>query len=497
MSTEPPVTHEHAHAHPVPTALTDAPRHGSARSFRLALWSIVTVLTLVCAGLVAVNLLNGPRLLGFDVDPAGVVASANQRLVLETNQQLDDVTAAQVTLVPNMPISVETSTDSVVILFPQPLAYNTDYTVSVTGVSGSSTGQSSDFEVSFETEEPELYFLSRGAAPDAQTGAAKQPDRVLRTLIGSNETEAVFEAPYIQEFVPIGAELAVVTLNADLSSTLTRVDSDGVASALTLPGGGAVQDLEAAAGESLLGFRFTSTADAPGPVYENHLFLFNLATGVADPVLGLDAEPVQAIDWGFMPGRAELVAQLYDTTMLLVNPLLVSIEADGALPEPIPLGQFSALTAFAPDGRRIAVSDSSAQFVLDLSEGTEDTLTPESVVGTTRYTAGLRFLAGGDGFVQRLSEFDPDTQQVRQNLTLVSDGVERVVYAPSSGAESIVGFSVSPNDQYLAVQIVPNRDTSVSDGYPFEAQSTDATTLFVNIATGQITRSVVGFAATW
>ena len=482
---------------PVPTALTDAPARGSTRSFRLALWSIVTVLTLVCAGLVAVNLLNGPRLLGFDVDPAGVVASANQRLVLETNQQLDDVTAEQVTLVPAMPISVETSTDSVIILFPQPLAYNTDYTVSVTGVSGSSTGQSSDFEVSFETEEPPLFFLSRGAAPDAQTGATKQPDRVLRTLIGSNETESVFEAPYIQEFVPIGAELAVVTLNADLSSTLTRVDGTGMASALTLPGGGTVQDLEAAPGESLLGFRFTSTTDAPAPSYENHLFLFDLATGVADPVLGLESEPVQAIDWGFMPGRAELVAQLYDTTLLLINPLPIAAQGDRQTPEPIPLGQFSALTAFAPDGLRIAVSDANAQFVLDLSQGTEDTIAAEGVVGTTRYTAGLRFLAGGGGFVQRLSEFDPDTQQVRQDIVLVSDGVERVVYAPSAGTESIVGFSVSPNDQFLAVQIVPNRDTSISDGYPIEAQATAATTLFVNIATGQITRSVVGFAATW
>ena len=491
------LSHGHAHAEPVPTALTDAPTPGSARGFRLALWSIVTVLTLVCAGLVAVNLLNGPRLLGFDVDPAGVVASANQRLVLETNQQLDEVAAGQITMVPAVPISVDTSTDSVIISFPQPLAYNTEYTVSATGVSGSATGQSSDFEVTFATEEPFLFYLSRGAVPDAATGSEKQPDRILRTKIGSTEAESMFEAPYIQEFVPIGAELAVVTLNADLSSTLTRVDSEGVASALTLPGGGAVQDLEAASGESLLGFRFTSTTDAPGPVFENSLFLFDLATGVADPVLGLDAEPVQAIDCGFMPGRAELIAQLYDTTVLLIDPLLESIEADGELPEPIPIGQFSALTAFAPDGLRIAVSDANAQFVLDLSQGTEDTITAESVVGTTRYTAGLQFLAGGDGFVQRLSEFDPDTQVVRQDLTLVGDGEERVVYAPTSEAESIVGFSVSPNDQYLAVQIEPNRDTAVSDGYPFEAQATDATTLFVNIATGQITRSVVGFAATW
>lgn len=482
------------------TARTKHPTSGSARSLRRALWSIIAVLSLGSAGLVAVNFLSGPRLLAFDVDPAKVVASANQHLVLKTNQQLRTLTADQVTVNPGVPISVDTSADSIVVSFPRPLAYNTDYTVQVTGVtgvSGAATGRSSDFDVAFSTEEPAVFYLSRGAAPLAGTGAAKAPDRVLRTTIGSTVTESVFEAPYIQEFVRMGSELAVVTVNADLSSTLARVDSEGAASALTLPGPGTVQDLAAAPGESLLGFRFTSTTDAPGPVFENHLFLFDLATGVGDPVLGVDAEPVQAIDWGFMPGRAELVAQLYDTTVLLIRPLRESAPRYEDIPEPISLGRFSALTAFAPDGRRIGVSNAGAQFVLDLSRGTDDALAAESVSGTTPHTAGLQFLAGGDGFVQHLSQVDSETQQDRQSLSLVRDGVEQLVYAPTSGGESIVGLTLSPNDQYLAVQIVPNRDTAESDGYPVEAQATDATTLFVNIANGQITRSVVGFAVTW
>ncbi len=476
-------------AEPAATLLTVGPGGpGSPLSFRRTLIAVVAVFALLCGALVALNLLTGPRLLGFAVDTTGVVSQANQRLVIETNRQLAQVTADQISVQPAAAVTVDIAGDSVVVSFPQPLAYNTDYRVSVTELSSVSSGPATDLAVSFRTDEPSVFYLSRGVSP--ASGGAKAPDRILRTTIGPGETATAFEAAYIQEFVTIGSELAVVTLNEDFTNTLSRVDPDGRAAPLTLPGVGSVQDLQAASVQSLLGFRFTSDANAPGgPAYENTLFVFELATGVARPVEGLDGTPVQAVEWGFMPFRAELVARLYDTTLLLINPL--------AQTEPIPLGQYSAITAFAPDGRRVAVSDATTQVVLDLSQGTENTVAATTVPGTTRYTAGLDFLAGGDGFVQRLAEFDPQTGVARQYLTRVSDGAETTIYTPASAQESIVGFQVSPNDQYVAVQIVPNRETEISDGYPLQAQATDATTLFVTIATGQITRSVVGFAATW
>src|SRR5680860_712326 len=117
----------------------------------------------------------------------------------------------------------------------------------------------------------------------------------------------------------------------------------------------------------------------PGPHYENVLFMLDLGLGIADPVLGLDGEPLQVVDWSFIAGRAELMAQLYDTTLLLVNPR--TNRAGTA--DPIPIGQHSRLAAVAPDGLRIAVSDQSSQFVLDLSTGTEARIIPEAVDGTT------------------------------------------------------------------------------------------------------------------
>ncbi|WEO75782.1 hypothetical protein BJQ94_10315 [Cryobacterium sp. SO2] len=461
------------------------------RLFRRTLGGLLVGLLVLCLGLVAVNVLNGPRLTGTSIDTTAVVTQANQRLVLETNQQLADVSADQVTVTPASAVQVQTTNDTIIVVFSQPLAYNTAYSVAVTGVTGPFADRVSTLTTSFRTEEPPVYVLTR--TPASAGATTKAPDRIVRTAVGSAETTEVFTAPYIQSFVPSGDELVVVTLADDLTSRLSLVGADGTARELTLPGTGTVQDLLASGVSATVGFRFSSVAGAAGAVYDNTLFLLDLTQGTLSTVDGLDGAPVQAISWGFMPHRAEIVAQIFDTTLLLVDP-----RSDEA---PIPIGQFPTLNAFAPDGVRIAVSDQERQYVLDLSTGTEDAIVPQDVAGTTPYTAELRFLTGGEGYVQRVAEFDQATGRVLQSLILVSgppgEETSRLVYQPVLDYETVVGFSLSPNDQYLAVQTVPNSDTQLTDGYPVGAQATTTTTVFVDIATGAITRSIVGIDATW
>jgi hypothetical protein len=475
----------------VHAARVTADRSRADRSFRRTLATLLVGLTLVCLGLVAVNVLNGPRLTGATVDTSAVVSKANQRLVLETNQQLAEVSPEQVTVTPASGVQVQTTDDTVIIVFSQPLDYNTEYTVGVTGVTGPFADRVSTLSTSFRTGESPLFVLSR--APALPTDTTKTPDRVLRTTVGSAETTEVFSAPYIQSFVPVDDKLVVVTLADDLSSRLNLVDADGTVAELTLPGTGTVQDLQVSTVSATVGFRFSSVPGAAGTVYDNTLFLLNLNTGTLDTVDGLDGAPVQAINWGFMANRGELVAQIFDTTLLLVDP--------AAETAAIPIGQFPNLNAFAPDGVRIAVSDQDRQYVLDLSTGTEEPIVPQDVAGTSPYTAELEFLTGGQGYVQRVAEFDQATGSILQSLTLVTGepGAEtaRVVYEPALENETIVGFGLSPNDQYLAIQTVPNSATSISDGYPVDAQATTTTVVFVELDTGTITRSIVGMNATW
>ena len=475
------------------------------RPFRRVLWVLAGSLVVASLALVAVNLLSGPRLTNVDVDTTAVVSSANARLVLATNRELTPVTADQITIEPAAAFHVTTSDSSIVISFPQPLAYNTDYAVAVRGITGTAGDRQSTVNAEFSTSEPSMYYLSR-AAP-TNDASARGADRILRTTTGSSATTVAFATSNIQEFVPIGSELAVVAASTDqgstdLASALYRVDDGGAAAVLNLPGVGRVHDLQAAPGQSLLGFRFTSSADAPGPRYENVLFVLDLGTNVSTPVTGLEGDPLIVTTWGFLAGRADIVAQQSDSMLLLIDPLDQSggdsLDKDAVPGAPVPLGQFAKLTAFAPDGIRIAVADRSGHYLLDLSQGTERAIVPQIMEGTTEFTEQLRFLAGGDGgYVQGVTRIDAATGAVRQHLSLVQGAEARTVYVPTSATETIVGFELSPNDQYLAVHIVPNRETDVSDGYSVNAQTTDATTLFVNVATGEVRRSVLGFDATW
>ena len=109
-------------------------------------------------------------------------------------------------------------------------------------------------------------------------------------------------------------------------------------------------------------------------------------------------------------------------------------------------------------------------------------MTPDRPLGDARSAISARSLAG---------------RRARQHLSLVQDAEVRTVHLPASAPETTVRFELSPNDQHLAVHIVPNREADASNGYPVNAQTTDATTLFVNVATGEVRRSVLGFDATW
>jgi len=466
-----------------PVATGRVRRLPTGRAFRRSLWVIIGGVIVFGGVLLAVNLLNGPRLTAFSVDEAAVVADSNSRLVLSSNQQLGDVSVEQITVLPESPVSVQTTGVAIIVSFDNPLNYNTDYSVSVRGITGTSNDRASQFDVDFRTGEPPLYYLNR----DSET-----PDRILRTRIGSPETAAVFSASRISEFVTLQDNLIVVTPDADGNSVLSRVDANGQAVPLTVPGRGTITDLEALTTENLVGFRFDSAADVPGRPHQDSLFILDLSTGVAYPVVGLSGEPLHITQWGFVGGGTDVVAELSDATVMVLD-ARTNVTGEAA---PVRLGAFSRLTALAADGSRIAVSGPDGQFLLDLSTGSQQSISG-TVAGTAVGADELRFLAGAKGFVRLTTEMDPDTVGIKQRISLVEGGASRIVYEPASQTEDIVGFSVSPNNQYLAVRIVPNRDEQTPDGYSENGQARETTTLFVNVETGQIRRSVVGFDALW
>ena len=92
----------------------------------------------------------------------------------------------------------------------------------------------------------------------------------------------------------------------------------------------------------------------------------------------------------------------------------------------------------------------------------------------------------------------PTTRFVVDRFTLPATGEQsRLLYRTVDDRGSIGDFSVSPNDQYVAVEVVPDVGTSVTDGRAVDPQSSDVTTVFVDIASGAIVKSVAGFSVQW
>ena len=84
------------------------------------------------------------------------------------------------------------------------------------------------------------------------------------------------------------------------------------------------------------------------------------------------------------------------------------------------------------------------------------------------------------------------------NLIAFDDGSSsRILYRTPNDAGSIGSFVVSPNGQYLAVEVVPNVSTGTSDGYFYNAKDITTKTDIIDVATGTTVRSVVGFGIQW
>lgn len=458
-------------------------------------------LAILCIGLLGLTVSQGPHVTKVDVSPENLVANVNQRMIFDANQQITTVEESQVHIAPQARFQVQTANDTVTLVFPDRLLYNTEYRVSIDDVTGFSADQPSEFTATFTTGERPFFYLMRGATVTRADGTpGKEYDEIITTGVRSTDNRVVYSAPYIQDFAVVGDSLAVVLLEEDRSNSLVMVRSDGdTVDALTLPGPGMVKDLQAAPEAGLLGFRFTSSSDASEPRFESGLFLIDLATAVAEPVLGVDGEPIKTSQWGFLPGRSALLAQAFDSSVLLLDPVKQAI--------PVPLGHFSAIDAFALDGTRVAVSDEGNRQVLDLRDGSLTDVADTDTVLSTRattprdgsevYPAEVRFLASEDAFIEQVSYFDPVTGEPDQYVAERRGGEQRLIYEPRLPHELLRHVVVSPNDQYLAITMVPDTTSSVSDNYPVNSEPSSVTTLIVDRVTGEVVRSVVGFGIRW
>jgi LysM repeat protein len=366
------------------------------------------------------------------------------------------------------------------VQFTQPLAYGASYRVSVSGVVGLDDGQASTITTAFTTPTPHIYYLKRSGS--------SAPDQIIRTDLRTPGSTTVFRAARISSFAVFPQALAVVTLDKQGESALEFVASDGTTESIDLPGPGTIDQVHGNADTGVLGFTFTSAGAAPHRQYTDTLFMVNPAgTAVPTPVKALDGSPLSALSWFFVPASSELVVQDYNESVQILdttNPKAV-----------VPLGNYLQLDSIANDGKSIVAEDINGPVKVALPSGRTIRLTPSILKGARPLGGAAQVIPAG--WVQIDSTYDSKTQSFLERLA-VDDGVTtREVFRTVNLRGEINSFSLSPNNEYVAIETTPDVSTSAPDGYAVNGRSTAVTTELVDLHTGRLVKDVEGFDLSW
>ncbi|WP_179558213.1 hypothetical protein [Pseudoclavibacter chungangensis] len=451
------------------------------RRFSNSVLAVIGVLVLLAAGLGAAGALQGPKVRDAAINVQAAIERDGQRLVLEANQAIEPVDPANVRIEPATPADVTSDGGQIVIQFADPLHYATTYHVEV-DVRGTSTGASSTLRHDFTTPDIDVRTLVRG---DAAT-----PDRIVRTsLAGTTDGAVEFEAPTIQEFAVSGDALVAVTLDdAKLPSVIVATPADGRSEPIAIPEARAIRDLAAAPGETIFGYVVASYGSENLLTGGGRLYIRDLAdpSGVSKEVTGIGGAPLDVKNWAFVPGTTSVVVQTVDLQILVVD-----VVAGG---EPLQVGQHSEVRGFLPGTVELVVADPTGSSTIDLTTGEIRQITlPPIDVGPGLYP-GAFLMLDEEHFVEQFSRFDTSGEFTSALFLSRPDGIAEL-YRPPASTSRINAVCLSPNGQFLSVEVVP--ESGRPDGYTMNPGYTETTTYFVQIADGTSTSGAPGMSPDW
>lgn len=439
----------------------------------------VVIALLAIVGLVgaAVTTAQGPRVTRVSVDPDAAISAAGSRIIFTTTQSLAEVTPEQVTVTPAADFAVDTSGRSVGVRFALPLWDDTEYTVTISDVTGVGGGASTTIEKSFLTPSLQTFILQR----------TKGGDTVFRTDLVGDAAVPVFTDPQIEDFRATAGHLVISTLDEDDHSHLVVTDLDGTdPRELTLPGVGTVTNLQSADRGNLIGYTFTDADIGASGARENMLFTAALGQDQADDeptAVTRDGGESRVDDWRFVPGTDTLLMLTFDGALTLVSP-------SGAAP--VALGNAVAIDGIARGSTVAVIERVEGPAAIDLATAQETALPPTDpalgqVNGVTPLAGGstLRVLALLDGFTVTST-----------TVNVVDDtGTARPVFSIDP-ADTLIETCVSPSGRYAAFLVAPDAVDNPYDGHllPLPEQ---VQTHVVSLADGSEMVALQGFDISW
>ncbi len=453
--------------------------------FRRAFVGLVVGLVALSALFLLIGSTQGAKVSDAQFDSASIVHRPDQQLRLFLNQPVQDASTSRVTVTPEVPAAATSNEEVVSVQFDAPLFYDTKYTVRVDDVRGLNERASTSVEHSFTTASPTLMYLDRG----------EQADEIVRTALSGSERDVVFSAANIISFAVTGQALVVATASSDGSSALQVVSlADGAVEDIRLPDAGVITDLAVSDVGSVVAFSLapiTGPVDPtqePSAVVGHPVFAIDLERGREITAVGdLGEGPLLATDWLFVPNSTSVVVLGVEGAafMLETQPQAV----------PLPVGRFVAIRGISQDGGTIIGEDAVGILLVDLANGEERRFEPSPVDGDPAYVGELT--VDWKGHVIEKTALQTESGVFTIAMAVDNGSEARSIYQPPSIGDSIDAFHLSPNGQYVAIELIPDGTADALDTNPTNPRPTATTTVIVESTTGTTTRSFEGFNLIW
>jgi hypothetical protein len=462
-------------------------------AFRSAFAATVGVLIVLCGVFLALGYFQPPQLSEARIDLSRATSEPGQQLRLFLNGPVKSVDESQVSVTPPIEFTVSTSDDLIAVQFAVPVHYNATYLVDITGVTSADRETSGDIRYEFTTGSTEIVYLDRGASDE-------EPDQLISADLSDAGGEVVYEGVGVSEFAVlenslvisriVDAESGFVDDGSPAQSSLELASLiENASETILLPGSGLIEGLRVAPNTSRIAFTFTSPGAEAEREFDNTLMTIDLdSSRTVSPVRGLAGEPISALSWSFIPGSTLMLVQERDQSVFVIDPTGVQ--------SPSPIGRLATLGRLSVDGSRVVAVDPFGSVVVSLLDGSEQRLEPSLVDGEPPFVGDVQPLSNGS-LVQRVAILDPDSGRFSSMLVYDDTDSARVLYQTVDSAGSIIDFALSPNEQFVAIEVVPVVEGSESDSREINPRATSITTVIVELSTGTAVRSFEGFAPKW
>ncbi|MFE6734674.1 hypothetical protein [Microbacterium sp. NPDC057650] len=452
---------------------SDGSAYKRRRRLYIVLAAVVAVL-LIAGGVFAFVFSQSLRVLGVDFDPSRAIQSPGATLTFDTNHDLGEIDASQVSVEPAVPFTVKTDGSSLGVRFTDALDDKTKFTVTVKDAATKGGSPTGDLTTTFTTPESQIFILQRNA---------KKDDKIFTSDLSGENGVPVFASPKIVDFRATPDNLVVVVEEKGGSRLIVMDRKGDKQRDLKIPGDGYITSLQVSDRGGLVGYTY-SDADLTETSGRASVLVTQPLDGSSGPsIVQVDGKDVGVSDWEFVPDSSKALFVDFSNALTLEDRAGDSPSQD--------FGLVAELLGTTHDAAIIERTEG-AFVELSLKDGAEQPLPATD----PDYGTPSEIVPFPGGTLQHVVQSDDAGVATGQAVIRVDpDGKAKPIFEVGEDA-SIMQMCASPSGQYAAVTVAPDIANNLYDEMLLPLPKTLHTTL-LDLRSGKQLVTLSGFDVSW